>query len=89
MRYELKGQHYIDTPRKYYFTDLGLRNIRLNFRQDDRTHIMENIVYNELRIRDFKVNVGIVPITYTDEKGSRRKTQLEINFVCNRGNRRH
>lgn len=89
MRYDVKGRHYIDTPSKYYFADLGLRNARLNFRQDERTHIMENVVYNELRIRGFNVDVGIVPVTYTDANGSRRKTQLEIDFVCNLGSRRY
>ena len=89
MRYDVKGRHYIDTPSKYYFTDLGLRNARLNFRQDERTHIMENVVYNELRIRGFNVDVGIVPVTYTDGNGLRRKTQLEIDFVCNLGSRRY
>ena len=89
MRYDVKGRHYIDTPSKYYFTDMGLRNARLNFRQDERTHIMENVIYNELRIRGFNVDVGIVPVTYTDENGSRRKTQLEIDFVCNLGSRRY
>ena len=89
MRYDVKGRHYIGTPSKYYFTDLGLRNARLNFRQDERTHIMENVIYNDLRIRGFNVDVGIVPVTYTDENGSRRKTQLEIDFVCNLGSRRY
>ena len=89
MRYDVKGRHYIDTPSKYYFTDLGLRNARLNFRQDERTHLMENLIYNELRIRGFNVDVGIVPVTYTDENGIRRKTQLEIDFVCNLGSRRY
>ena len=89
MRYDVKGRHYIDTPSKYYFTDLGLRNARLNFRQDERTHLMENLIYNELRIRGFNVDVGIVPVTYTDVNGIRRKTQLEIDFVCNLGSRRY
>ena len=89
MRYDVKGRHYIDTPSKYYFTDLGLRNARLNFRQDERTHIMENVVYNELRIRGFNVDVGVVPVTYTDVNGARRKAQLEIDFVCNLGSRRY
>ena len=89
IRYDVKGRHYIDTPSKYYFADIGLRNARLNFRQDERTHIMENVVYNELRIRGFNVDVGIVPTTYTDENGARRKVQLEIDFVCNQGSRRY
>ena len=88
-RYDVKGRRYIDTPQKYYFTDMGLRNARLNFRQDERTHIMENVVFNELKIRGFNVDVGVVPVTYTDESGNRKKTQLEIDFVCNQGSRRY
>lgn len=89
MRYDVKGRRYIDTPQKYYFVDMGLRNARLNFRQDERAHIMENVVFNELLIRGFNVDVGVVPLTYTDERGNRRKTQLEIDFVCNLGSRRY
>lgn len=89
MRYDVKGRRYIDTPQKYYFVDMGLRNARLNFRQDERAHIMENVVFNELLIRGFNVDVGVVPLTYTDESGNRRKTQLEIDFVCNLGSRRY
>lgn len=89
VRYDVKGKRYIDTPQKYYFVDMGLRNARLNFRQDERTHIMENVVFNELLIRGFNVDIGVVPLTYTDEKGSRRKTHLEIDFVCNQGSRRY
>lgn len=88
-RYDVKGKRYIDTPQKYYFSDMGLRNARLNFRQDERTHIMENVVFNELQVRGFNVDVGVVPLTYTDVDGSRRKAQLEIDFVCNQGNRRY
>lgn len=89
MRYDVKGRHYIDTPSKYYFTDIGLHNARLNFRQDEHTHIMENVIYNELRIRGFNVDVGVVPTTYTDTEGNRRRSQLEIDFVCNLGSRRY
>ena len=89
LRYDVKGRRYIDTPQKYYFVDMGLRNARLNFRQDERTHIMENVVFNELLIRGFNVDVGVVPLTYTDEGGCRRKAQLEIDFVCNLGSRRY
>lgn len=89
LRYDIKGKRYIDTPAKYYFSDIGLRNARLNFRQDERTHLMENVVYNELRCRGLNVDVGVVPITYTEESGVRRKTQLEIDFVCNQGGRRY
>ncbi|MCR5715040.1 MAG: DUF4143 domain-containing protein [Bacteroidales bacterium] len=89
LRYDVKGRRYIDTPQKYYFVDMGLRNARLNFRQDERTHIMENLIFNELLIRGFNVDVGVVPLTYTDEGGSRRKAQLEIDFVCNMGSRRY
>ena len=89
LRYDVKGRRYIDTPQKYYFVDMGLRNVRLNFRQDERAHIMENVVFNELLIRGFNVDVGVVPLTYTDEGGSRRKALLEIDFVCNLGSRRY
>lgn len=89
LRYDVKGRRYIDTPQKYYFVDMGLRNARLNFRQDERTHIMENVVFNELLIRGYNVDVGVVPLTYTDVGGCRRKAQLEIDFVCNLGSRRY
>ena len=82
-RYNIKGKAYIETPKKYYFTDLGLRNARLNFRQQEPTHIMENIVYNELRIRGYNVDVGIVDIFDKDKNGKRVRKQLEVDFVVN------
>ena len=87
MRYDIKGKRYIDTPVKYYFTDMGLRNARLNFRQIEETHTMENIIYNELKIRGYNVDVGVVEVNVTKDGGNARK-QLEIDFVCNQGSRR-
>ncbi|MBQ0063133.1 MAG: ATP-binding protein [Prevotella sp.] len=89
MRYDVKGKNYIDTPSKYYFSDLGLRNARINFRQDEKPHIMENIIYNELLVRGFNVDVGVVPIKVRDEEGKQKYSQLEIDFVCNQGSRRY
>ena len=88
-RYDVKGKKYISSPYKYYFTDIGLRNARLNFRQQEETHIMENIIYNELLIRGFNVDVGIVEHVETDSDGKRRQKKYEIDFVCNRGNQRY
>ena len=84
MRYDVKGRKYISTPQKYYFTDLGLRNARLNFRQQEETHLMENAIYNELIFRDYNVDVGVVEIR---EDGKR--IQTEVDFVCNLGNNRY
>ena len=89
IRYDVKGRKYIDTPAKYYFTDLGLRNARLNFRQVEETHAMENIIFNELKIRGFNVDVGIVPISERDKDGKSIRKQLEIDFVCNKGSKRY
>ncbi len=89
MRYDVKGKKYIDTPYKYYFTDMGLRNARINFRQDEKTHIMENVIYNELLIRGFNVDVGVVPVVSRDENGKQVRSQLEIDFVCNQGSKRY
>ena len=89
MRYDLKGKKYIDTPYKYYFTDMGLRNARINFRQDEKTHLMENVIYNELLIRGFNVDVGVVPVVSRDENGKQVRSQLEIDFVCNQGSKRY
>lgn len=89
MRYDVKGKNYIDTPSKYYFSDLGLRNARINFRQDEKPHIMENIIYNELLVRGFNVDVGVVPIKVRNEEGKQKYSQLEIDFVCNQGSRRY
>lgn len=88
MRYDVKGKRYIGTPYKYYFTDMGLRNARINFRQDEKTHLMENVIFNELLIRGFNVDVGVVPIVASN--GNRQhRSQLEIDFVCNQGSRRY
>ena len=89
MRYDVKGKKYIDTPYKYYFTDMGLRNVRINFRQDEKTHLMENVIYNELLIRGFNVDVGVVPVVTRDADGKQVRTQLEIDFVCNQGSKRY
>ena len=88
-RYDVKGKKYISSPYKYYFTDIGLRNARLNFRQQEENHIMENIIYNELLIRGFNVDVGIVEHVESDSDGKRRAKKYEIDFVCNRGNQRY
>lgn len=84
-RYDVKGKKYISTPQKYYFSDIGLRNARLNFRQQEENHIMENIIYNELVIRGYNVDVGVVEVR--DKNKCRR--QLEVDFVCNLGNKRY
>ncbi len=89
LRYDVKGKKYINTPYKYYFVDLGLRNARLNFRQMEKTHMMENVIYNELRIRGFNVDVGIVPVTIRDADGRQRRVTYEIDFVCNKGNQKY
>lgn len=89
LRYDVKGKKYIDTPVKYYFTDMGLRNARLNFRQIEKTHSMENIIFNELKMRGFNVDVGVVIQYDTDEKGNSIRKQLEIDFVCNKGSKRY
>ena len=88
-RYDIKGRKYIGANLKYYFTDLGLRNARLNFRQQEPTHIMENIVYNELLIRGYNVDVGVVDIFDKDKEGKRVRKQLEVDFVVNQGNQRY
>lgn len=84
VRYDIKGRRYIDTPSKYYFEDLGLRNARLNFRQGEASHLLENLVYNELRLRGISVDVGEVVVNTKQGSLSQRKT-LEVDFVCNRG----
>lgn len=84
-RYDVKGKKYIQTPQKYYFSDVGLRNARLNFRQQEENHIMENIIYNELIVRGYNVDVGVVEIR--DENKNRK--QLEVDFVCNLGSKRY
>lgn len=89
LRYDVKGKKYIDTPYKYYFTDVGLRNARLNFRQLEPSHVMENIIYNQLRIRGFNVDVGIVPVVKKTPDGKQQRVTLEIDFVCNKGSRKY
>ncbi len=88
-RYDVKGKKYINTPFKIYFEDIGLRNARINFRQFEETHIMENIIYNELRYRGFNVDVGMVEITEKINNGDRTKKQYEIDFVANKGSNRY
>lgn len=88
-RYDVKGRKYIGTPLKYYFTDIGLRNARLNFRQQEETHIMENIIYNELLRRQFSVDVGVVQVPQKDETGKYVRKSLEVDFVANKGSRRY
>ncbi len=88
VRYDIKGRKYIDTPQKYYFEDLGLRNVRIGFRQVEETHLMENLIYNELRIRGYLVDVGVVSTRVKDADGAYRRSQLEVDFVCNRGSER-
>jgi len=88
-RYDIKGKRYIDTPLKYYFTDLGLRNARLNFRQVEETHAMENIIFNELLVRGFNVDVGVVITNEVDRTGKKIRKQREIDFVCNKGSKRY
>ena len=87
-RYDVKGKKYISTPLKYYFTDMGLRNALLNFRQYEETHLMENVIYNELRLRGWNVDVGTVIVNTRNEKGTSERKQLEIDFVCNKGSKR-
>ena len=87
-RYDIKGKAYIETPRKYYFSDLGLRNARLNFRQFEPNHAMENVLYNELRMRGYRVDVGVVPVAERDRLGRVTRRQLEVDFVCNLGSTR-
>lgn len=87
-RYDIKGRSYIDTPLKYYFTDIGLRNARLNFRQQEENHIMENILYNELTARGFNVDVGMVEYNHT-AGGKKIRTQLEVDFVVNQTDKRY
>lgn len=88
IRYDIKGRRYIDTPQKYYFEDLGLRNARIGFRQVEQTHLMENLIYNELRLRGYVVDVGVVTSCMKGADGAYRRNQLEVDFVCNRGSRR-
>lgn len=88
-RYDIKGKTYITTPSKYYFSDVGLRNARLNFRQQEEDHLMENIIYNELLTRGYNVDVGVVEKYEKDNTGKTIRKQLEVDFVCNQGNKRY
>ena len=89
VRYDIKGRKYIDTPQKYYFTDVGLRNARINFRQIEENHTMENIIFNELLSRDFNVDIGLVVVSQKDNDGKLIRKQLEVDFVCNKGSKRY
>ena len=88
-RYDVKGRQYISAQQKYYFADLGLRNARLDFRQQDDGHLMENMIYNELVTRGFSVDVGIVPVVEKDENNKPKRKQYEVDFVANSGSRRY
>lgn len=88
-RFDIKGKRYIGAPAKYYFEDIGLRNARLNFRQLEETHLMENVIYNELRIRGYLVDVGVVDLTETDSAGSRKHKQTEVDFVAVKGSEKY
>ena len=88
-RYDIKGKSYIESPQKYYFVDVGLRNAMLNFRQQEETHIMENIIYNELCLRGFSVDVGLVETSVRNADGRSQRAQLEVDFVANKGSQRY
>ncbi len=89
IRFDIKGKKYIDTPAKYYFNDLGLRNARIYFRQFEETHLMENLIYNELRYRDIAVDVGVVIVNAKNSNGVSMRKQLEVDFVCNKGSHKY
>lgn len=88
-QYDIKGRKYINSPKKYYFSDLGLRNARINFRQLEETHSMENVIFNELKLRDFNVDVGVVEVRTTSKDGQAQRKRLEIDFVANKGYNRY
>ncbi len=88
-RYDIKGKSYIGTPSKYYFMDMGLRNSRINYRQLEMTHSMENVIYNELRMRGFRVDIGNLSIVEKDKTGKPVKKQLEVDFICNKGSKKY
>ena len=88
-RYDIRGRSYIETPKKYYYSDLGLRNARINFRQFEQTNCMENVIYNELRRRGFNVDIGVMPVSEKDGSGRAVRKQLEVDFVCNMGSERY
>ena len=89
MGYDIKRKSYIGTPLKYYFTDMGLRNSRINFRQMEVTHSMENVIYNELRMRGFSVDVGNLTVVESGKDGKPVKKQLEVDFICNKGSKKY
>lgn len=89
LRYDVKGKKYIETPSKYYFVDIGIRNAKLNFRQQEENHIMENIIFNELKIRGYRVDVGLVEIVETADNGKRVQKGLEIDFIATKGNNKY
>ncbi len=89
MRYDIKGKRYINATYKYYFMDLGLRNARINFRQFEKSHLMENLIYNEMRMRGFNIDVGVVTTRVNGANGNRLRNNLEIDFVCNLGSKRY
>ncbi len=89
VRFDVKGKKYIDTPAKYYFEDVGLRNARLNFRQQEENHIMENIIYTELRSRGYRVDVGVVETYESSNSGKRERKLLEIDFIANKGDKKY
>lgn len=88
IKYNVKGKKYIDTPCKYYFSDLGIRNASLNFRQNEKTHLMENLIYNELLIRGYNVDVGEVSIVTRNKEKKQERINLEVDFVCNLADKR-
>ena len=88
-RYDIKGRAYMDTPLKYYFTDIGLRNVKINFRQQEENHMMENVLYNELKARGFSIDVGVVPYRWKDQEGKMRQSLLEVDFVVNKAEKRY
>lgn len=88
-RYDVKGRKYIGSPMKYYFSDIGLHNARLNFRQQEENHIMENIIYNELRVRDFDIDVGIIEYNFRDSDGKSKRTQLEVDFIASKADKKY
>lgn len=88
-RYDIKGKKYINTPLKYYYTDVGLRNAKLNFRQQEENHIMENVVYNELKLRGFDVDIGVVEYNYKDENGKNKRKQFEVDFIASKFNKKY
>ena len=88
-RYDIKGKSYISSQKKYYFSDLGLRNARINFRQIEQTHSMENVIYNELKMRGYNVDIGLVTVLEKNVEGKYIRKQLEVDFVCNQGSKRY